>query len=525
MLGLLIKKQLWEINAGFFMNRKKGTRKTKMSTILTFIGFGFLIVVVLGGMLFMLANLLCTPFCSVGLDWLYFALIGIVSIALGVFGSVFNTYASLFQAKDNELLLSLPIPAKTIIQSRLVTVYLMGLFYSAIVLIPSILVYYFQVNFSLGSLVFLFDISLINLFLSCLLGYGVAQIAKRTKGKSYITVIISLLFIALYYYVYFMAMGSIKEIVANPQLLASSMEGWVPIILFGKVGQGDLVSMALVTFLSGILCYVVYNMLSKSFFTLSQKGTETSKKKKVSKEVVQKSVFHALLQKEFGRFTNSANYMLNCGLGSVFLLIIGFAILIKGNEIFPMVREVFEIEDIETIIFIIGCFGALAMVDTTAPSISLEGKNFWILRSLPIDTWKILLAKLHVHWVITSIPLVFSWICFLIVGKPSVFMAVVSLISSFGFILFTSCLGLMINCLKVNLNWVDEIVVIKQSFSVFVSMMLPMVIVMAFAGGYFIKGYTFTTLYVCGFMIILLVISLTIFFWLKKKGTQLFEQL
>ena len=36
-----------------------------------------------------------------------------LAIVLGAFGSVFNTYSSLYLAKDNDLLLSMPIPVRT----------------------------------------------------------------------------------------------------------------------------------------------------------------------------------------------------------------------------------------------------------------------------------------------------------------------------------------------------------------------------------------------------------------------------
>ena len=55
---------------------------------------------------------------------------------LGAFGSVFNTYSGLYLAKDNDLLLSLPIPVRALMASRLLGVYLMGLMYSAVVILP-----------------------------------------------------------------------------------------------------------------------------------------------------------------------------------------------------------------------------------------------------------------------------------------------------------------------------------------------------------------------------------------------------
>ena len=51
-------------------------------------------------------------------SWLYFALMGGLGLCLGAFGSVFNTFSSLYLAKDNDLLLSLPIPVQMCIRDR-----------------------------------------------------------------------------------------------------------------------------------------------------------------------------------------------------------------------------------------------------------------------------------------------------------------------------------------------------------------------------------------------------------------------
>ena len=47
--------------------------------------------------------------------WLYRALMGIVSVTLGVFGSVFNTFSTLYQAKDNDLLFAMPITERSVL--------------------------------------------------------------------------------------------------------------------------------------------------------------------------------------------------------------------------------------------------------------------------------------------------------------------------------------------------------------------------------------------------------------------------
>ena len=53
-------------------------------------------------------------------------LVGLIAVFLGAFGSVFSTYSSLYLSKDNDLLLSLPIPVRCVMASRLLGVYLHG---------------------------------------------------------------------------------------------------------------------------------------------------------------------------------------------------------------------------------------------------------------------------------------------------------------------------------------------------------------------------------------------------------------
>ena len=50
----------------------------------------------LGGVFTYLSMILCAPLSAAGMDWLYFALMGLLSVLLGVFGSVFNTYYCLY---------------------------------------------------------------------------------------------------------------------------------------------------------------------------------------------------------------------------------------------------------------------------------------------------------------------------------------------------------------------------------------------------------------------------------------------
>ena len=105
MLKQLVKKQMAEIFRSYLYDAKKSQKRAKGTVILYFALFVFLMVGVLGGMFAFVAMMLCDAMAAVDMGWLYFTLMGLVAIFMGAFGSVFNTYSSLYLAKDNDLLL------------------------------------------------------------------------------------------------------------------------------------------------------------------------------------------------------------------------------------------------------------------------------------------------------------------------------------------------------------------------------------------------------------------------------------
>ena len=219
MLKILLKKQLTEIFRGYFYDAKKNKARSRAATAAYLVFFVVLMVGVLGGMFALLSAALCGALASAGMDWLYFALMGLLAILLGTFGSVFNTYSGLYLAKDNDQLLSLPIPVSAIMAARLLSVYLMGFLYSAVVFVPALIVYWVTVPLSAsvvaGGVLMMVLLSLVVLTLSCALGWVVARISLKLKHKSFITVVVSLLFLAAYYFFYFKAQGVISDLIAN----------------------------------------------------------------------------------------------------------------------------------------------------------------------------------------------------------------------------------------------------------------------------------------------------------------------
>lgn len=229
MLKVLLKKQLAEVFKSYFYDAKKNRMRSKWAIAGWSVFFLVIMVGLLGGMFTMLSLNLCRALTAVDMDWLYFLLMGGMSLALGAFGSVFNTYSGLYLSKDNDLLLSLPIPVSTIIASRLLNVYLMGAMYVAAVLLPTLIVYWSTTGLSVlkalcGAALFVI-VTVLVLLLSCLLGWLVARLSLKLKNKSILAVFASLLFIGGYYFFYFRASDLIRDIVLNAELYGARIKG------------------------------------------------------------------------------------------------------------------------------------------------------------------------------------------------------------------------------------------------------------------------------------------------------------
>ena len=150
MLKLLVKKQMTEIFRNYFYDPKKNRSRSKAGTAAYLVLFVGIMAGLLGGVFTYVSWSICGALAAANLDWLYFAIMGLISVLLGVFGSVFNTYSCLYLSKDNDLLLSMPIPVNVIMASRLLTVYLMGLMYSLVVILPAVIVYWVTSSVSAG---------------------------------------------------------------------------------------------------------------------------------------------------------------------------------------------------------------------------------------------------------------------------------------------------------------------------------------------------------------------------------------
>lgn len=482
-----------------------------------------------------MALALCEPLYRAGLGWLYFAILGIVATSLGIAGGILTAYSVLYQAKDNELLLSMPIPVSSILAVRVIMIYLTNFCFVAIVMIPASIVYWLVAELSVwvvaGNILMLGMLPLVGAAFSCLLGWVVAFIVSKIKYKTLITIVLSVGFLGGYYFLFSQAFLHFQSMMENAEKLGEMVKTYLyPFYQMGLTAQGNILSMLIFAAIVIMVFFVVYLVLAKSFTRIitTKKGTAGIQYKE--KTMKESTVAGALLRREFQRFGSSATYMMNCGLGTLALLIAMVFAMVRGEWLNAVISSfVPGAQEQLPLLICIAVAGISALNTITAPSVSLEGNTLWLIRSLPVSSWQILEAKLLLHMLVTGIP-VFgcSITCVLVCGvvKESILSGVLVTVSNVLFVWVCAALGLYINIKMPNFDWTNESVPVKQGLSVMLTLFIPWILLGILMAVYFLIGTYFSVESCLIFVTILFgLLSYMLLRILKTKGVRMFEAL
>lgn len=538
MIRLLLKKQMAETFRSYFFDAKKNRMRPLSSVILYFVLFVLLIAGLCGGMFGLMAAGICKPLAEIDAVWFYYAIMGIISLCMGTFGAVFNSYGSLYKAKDNELLLSMPISASSLLASRLLNVYLLSLLYSAIASVPAVIIYIIvegvHIRNVLGGILYVLELSLAVTVVSCILGWITARLSNIIKRKSLVTVAVSIAFIAIYYYFILRLQNFINTVMYKYIEYGDAVKDNVyPLYLIGKIGEGcvSIAELVLVLSASATAAMITWVVLKRSYLKITMSSGRNENRKSVRRDYSVKSVSGALFSREMSHFISSPIYMLNCGIGIVVMIFGAAAMIIKAEIIRSSIgifAEILGSPDAAAAVMIMAVSAMAMMNDITAPSVSLEGKNIWIIQSLPVSATDILKAKLRLHIVLSSIPALICSICACFVLKSTLEPFIAFLIAAVPqtFILLSACFGLFMNLKNVNLTWSSEIIPIKQNLTVFIALLGGILYAAAAAAVYaFASGYIRMEIYLTLLVLVNALLSALLYRWIVTRGAAIFESL
>jgi len=497
-----------------------------MALILLYVAgsFGFLI--------YGFFSQLSLPYYNAGLGWLYFTFFALADFALIFVGSIFSVKSSIFEPKDNELLFSLPVPPSMILASRMFTMIALNYVFGLITTVPALLAWLRFCPLAPGGLIafvlLAIFIPLLSLAISSLFAWFISMATRRVRRKSLMTTVFSLIFLAVYFIAFSRANTAIARLAANGGSIAESLSAAAPLWWIGNaVSQGDPVYLVYASALCIIPFVIVWVILSRTITKSVTTKKGSAKIVYVERESKETSSFSALYRREMKRFFSSSAYVLNAGLGAIFLVAAGVALVIRREVVLEIVKTIPGVESYLMPVFIGGLCVISGITMISAPSVSMEGKSIWIVRSLPVTTRDILNSKLLVHVSIACPASAVGGIGAAIASDTSFAGAALCVLIPAVYTVLTALVGLAANLRHTNLDWISEMQAVKNSMSVIITMG-AMLFTAAACGGIF-YGLTCLGLPVLSCLLILLIVIAVIcrflYTWIMGRGAALFESL
>ena len=507
---------------------KRGKKSGKGKLIL----YALLMVYAIGvfcwlfGMVF---SALAEPLYTLGLAWLYFLMVLIMSFAMMVVFSVFTAKSQLYEAKDNDLLLSMPIPPSAILGSRMLLLLGLNLLFGLIIAVPALIMWYQCAPFSAKTLVsfilVFLALSLFALAISAIFGWLLSLLSSKMRRKTLFETVLSLAFLAAYFYFY-SRLGTIVENVLMSSMGLADTLGSVTVLRWIGVAAAEgnviylLLSMAILT----IPFIIVYAVLSRTFIKTATAKRGSAKIKYTDKGQRVSSRSSALFKREAARFFSSSTCIINNGLGAV-LILAGAVLLVVYKSMLLQIMAGYE----DIAMCIVAVFGAAmaGMVLPTSSSVSLEGKSLWIIRSMPVSTNEVLGTKLRLSLALYIPPLVILMAAATYVLRPGALIVLTATIASLLLLLVMAQMGLIANIRHPNLNWMTEAQAVKSGAAVIICMLLDYGLIAALGvGGYFLlsKG-VHAALVMALASVLLLALSLLLRSCLHGKDAGRFEEL
>lgn len=405
--------------------------------------------------------------------------------------SFFKTSGLLYEVKDFELLMSLPIKTKNIVISKLVSLLLINYYMFGVIYIPSIITYLIVGSFSIVTLI----ISLIVFVTGPLLiisicgfvSFFVNMLLKRFKYKnSLMSTLYTIMFVG-FFIVYMIFISNISDSSESELTeignmicgLVERLNKFYPIsnIALEAIKGNFLFLLLFLTIMIIPFMLFVY-FVSKTFLQCNMNAKSSNANSKyVLKNKKSSSVIGTLIKKEVKRFFSSSNIMLNLGLGPIMATILVVVNIVMNGNSMNGEGEIINVfgEFAPLLIVILSSIG-FGMMPSTSSSINLEGKTLWILKSAPVKANNVLLAK-SLFYCIICLPFAFINTClYLFLNDFNIITFILIFVCQIIIIFIFSFEGLFINLLSPKLDWDNEVKAIKQTGAPVISMIFGFII-------------------------------------------------
>ena len=447
---------------------------------------------------------------------------------------IYKSQGILFEAKDNDLLLSLPIKKSTILFSRIFKLLLFEYLYNLLFLLPAFIVYIYyehpSINFYLVSIIMTVLIPIIPTILACFFGYIIKLISSKFKSKKLIQTILTCIIFTILFLLSLNMQDYIQKIVNE----AKNINELLTKLYYTIGAYSNLINkFDIIIFIKLLLINVVPLIIfiligQKYYFKIILNSKSITKKSKGKVEINSNKPLISLTKKELKRYFSSPVYMFNTGFGLILLFIFTIILCFKGKDTLVGLLATYKVSNSISVelIFYGLLFFSLALTSITSSSISLEGKTINITKSLPID-YKLILKSKILNCFIIELPLtLISILIFIIKFRASLLYIISLILISIITIFLNATIGLIINMKYPKLNYTNDTEVVKQSMSSMISVFISFVIfLLSILGIWYLNDKLNITVILIIHLVLLSIISFVLYILLLKKGPKEYQKL
>lgn len=439
----------------------------------------------------------------------------------------------LFRSHDDDLLTSMPIPFSQLITAKLINLYLFNLFFSAFIMIPTVIVYSMRVAVGLPFMLFTTVGILCIPILPMIVASGVSILIELFSGrfryKNLINLVLTFAFLSLIMLGSFsMQSMDMKKIIDLADFIMQKIYALYPLTKLFTLAVTQINLMYLLTFvLAALLPFAAFAWLTARYHnTINEFLTPISHHTEYHDQSLKtSSVLKALYQKDLKYYFSCNIYVFNTIFASIMMVGAAVYLYIQRTQVLLTLAVTPQLIDGLYALVPVALCMFISMACTTSVALSLEGPMFPFIKSLPLQPLEVYLSKILVNLTIT-IPALFIAVPLASLAiKLSLFHIVMSFVIPCLFALLMAQLGILINLYFPKFDWSSEVVMVKQSLNVIVAMLVNFLIVAAMAVPLFKTSPDLHPLMLIGFSGILVLLNGTIYRALKSWGSKVFYQI
>ena len=490
------------------------------------------------------ANTLFEKIASTHIQYILLSILAFSISLLTIMEGIYKAGPLIFNCKDDDLLLSLPIKRRTILFIRIFKFYTFELMYNSLFLLPIMLAYIrwadnINWTYYITSIIMLLFLPIIPIVLSTIIGAITSSLTSRFKYKNAAQIILSMILLIGILMVSYNTESIMKYLIEH----ASSINDLITKIyypagvyakLLMKFNIKDLIIFIMINII--ILVISIY-ILSKFYFNINSrlKKVTTNKKTKINNLTIKKNnKIISLIKKELNIFFKTPVFIINSGFALVLFLLATIIIIYRFDSIITILTNketglglsLDIVNNNISILILLLITLTSYMTSITNSVISLEGRNINILKSLPIKTKTILMSKIYSCLVITTPVLLIGDIILFIKFKTNIIDIILLLILSILIPLVSHFIGIIVNLKYPKLDAENSSEVVKQSTSSFISVMIGMILaIISITIITKIIGQINSTLLLLIITIIYIIINILLYLYLIKIGTKEYNQL